>query len=157
MKNLKFLLMAALFAVAFTSCKKGDTGPAGQDGNANVQTHISYNTVYNQSGTSWTSTIFVQDITQDIVDYGAVLVYGKLEDSYFAFPMTFPRTENYATTYNYTYEMGIVRLEVTDTDMVLPDYPEFTQIKVVTIAGNGLIQGVDYTDYEQVKEAYHLE
>lgn len=75
-------LVSALFFLT-QSCKKGDTGPAGKDGNANV----TYSEWFNPT-TYTKDTIFgiwgfyhnraVTAITQPILDSGTVLVYAKL-------------------------------------------------------------------------------
>lgn len=77
------ILLLAIPVVVFFSCKKGDTGPQGPTGNANVMysdwfTPSSYikDTVfgiwgfkYNQPATA---------ITQQVLDSGTVITYGKL-------------------------------------------------------------------------------
>jgi len=161
MKNLKFLFMAALFAVAF-SCQKEVVGPPGQDGqdgNANVQsrTHILNWTI--QQNVIWAATAINSDITQDIVDNGAVLVYAKVGDVWMAIPFTYSPSTTYSTNIEVNHFLNTVRIFVADSDGILPDMPSWNEIKVVIISANGLIlnPNVDHSNYEAVKEAYQLE
>ena len=73
-----------LIALLALSCKKGDTGPAGATGTANVIysdwfTPASYkkDTVFGSYGFNYDTA--VAGITQPIVDSGTVIVFGKLD------------------------------------------------------------------------------
>jgi hypothetical protein len=82
----KYMLPAACIVVVLfiiAGCKKGDTGPQGPEGNANVIysnwfTPATYkkDTVFGIWGFSYT--MAVPAITQPILDSGAVLVFAKM-------------------------------------------------------------------------------
>ncbi|MFT3677016.1 MAG: hypothetical protein QM781_14065 [Chitinophagaceae bacterium] len=71
MKTLRFpALITMSLLLLMTSCKKGDTGPAGQDGNANVRlytySNITFTGVYN---------LQLSGISQGLMDSSMVLIY----------------------------------------------------------------------------------
>jgi hypothetical protein len=92
---LKLLIMAYLFrsfraaalagVMLLTACKKGDTGPQGPTGNANViysQWQMTNPWVASTSSTGTGKSTFYFDlaapaVTQSVVDSGTVLVYAK--------------------------------------------------------------------------------
>jgi hypothetical protein len=84
MKKYFALAIAPIVIVLLiTSCKKGDTGPQGADGNANViysnwYTPATYqkDTIFGIWGFHHTQSAPL--ITQSILDSGAVLVFGKM-------------------------------------------------------------------------------
>lgn len=71
MKTLRFpVLLFLCMAMLMSSCKKGDTGPAGEDGNANVRlftySDITFTGVYNMQ---------LSGISQGMMDSSLVLIY----------------------------------------------------------------------------------
>jgi len=67
----------------FTACKKGDTGPQGQPGTANVKYSDWFKpdvyasaTLYGMKNFTYDKT--APDITQQVLDSGMVIVFGKL-------------------------------------------------------------------------------
>jgi hypothetical protein len=88
-KNLSIKTLFQLFFIVvlsflIVSCKKGDTGPAGPKGTANVIysgwfTPATYtkDTVFGNYGFSYNKA--TTDITQQIVDSGTVITFGKLD------------------------------------------------------------------------------
>ena len=106
MKKLLQLTMIAGF-VFLTACKKGDVGPAGQngkDGNANVASQefvigpsdwTAFGT-FGQAGFGYATSIAVPYITQDILDQGAIMVYYRSinTSNYTALPFTIPINAN---------------------------------------------------------------
>ena len=75
-----FVLLVIILPATMTSCKKGDTGPAGT---ANViysgwftASPWAKDTVFDVYGFNYTQT--APGITQNILDSGAVLIFGKL-------------------------------------------------------------------------------
>lgn len=71
MKTLRFpVLLLLCMAMLMSSCKKGDTGPAGEDGNANVRlftySDITFTGVYNMQ---------LSGISQGMMDSSLVLIY----------------------------------------------------------------------------------
>lgn len=83
-KTLSQLLCATVIALLLIACQKGDTGPAGATGSANVIysswfTPASYtkDTVFGIWGFNYNETAAA--ITQPILDSGTVLTFGKLD------------------------------------------------------------------------------
>src|SRR5258708_39161036 len=80
------LFLLSLFTLLLlSSCKKGDTGPAGATGSANVIysawfTPATYlkDTVFDVYGLSYTKA--TTDITQAVLDSGVILSCGKLDE-----------------------------------------------------------------------------
>jgi len=79
--------LAMAFGLTFSSCKKAETGPAGKDGNANVQStsqvdlsSLTWTYQGGPSNDSYVSIYPTSAITQDVVDKGLVMVYIKTLD-----------------------------------------------------------------------------
>lgn len=154
-KIFKTLMIAtiALIAISTTSCQKGETGPKGSDGNANV---ISSNEVTlsssdwtlktTTSGSKYYLTIIDWPIlTKDIANKGVVMCYLKLgTDVWIALPWDdyyFFFTEGgIAINYNYNANPG------TQT------------IRLVAIPSSQLVNHPDLNikDYRQVKEIFNI-
>src|SRR5437870_4563104 len=80
MKNVKTTFQIILITITFLGCEKGDTGPqgpAGTNGNANVQssTVTISSSEWTLSGNEYDATISTSLITQAILDHGAVEVF----------------------------------------------------------------------------------
>lgn len=82
-KNLLLLISTMAVLLIITSCKKGETGPQGPTGNANVMyspwfTPATYqkDTVFGIWGFNYNQA--AASITQSILDSGTVLTFGKL-------------------------------------------------------------------------------
>ena len=75
------LLIVVIIATTFNACTKGDTGPQGSagangyNGNANVNTQTFTISSWSFNSPSYSASVTDYDITQDIVDNGAVMVY----------------------------------------------------------------------------------
>lgn len=145
-----------------TSCKKGDTGPAGtngKDGNANVvsSTITSSNWVY--TSPSWKIDFTYPAITQSIIDNGAVLVYLQVGSAYNQLPLTTYPSSTYSRTYEVSSYVGGVAIYATDSDLTQPANPGSKKFKVVVIAASGLKQNpnVNLDNYEEVKAAFNIQ
>ncbi len=97
-----------LISLLFLSCKKGDTGPAGATGTANVIysdwfTPATYkkDTVFGTYGFSADKAVTA--LTQQIVDSGTVIVFGKL-DGYVT--SVWPAAQVSALPISLTYMVG---------------------------------------------------
>lgn len=82
-KALSVLIIPAALLLAVTSCKKGDTGPQGEPGTANVQfspwfkpPSYKRDTVFGIWGYNHTQA--APGITKAVLDSGTVLTFGKL-------------------------------------------------------------------------------
>lgn len=181
-KKIKAALAAiVIMGLTFTACSgdDGEQGPAGAPGNANVNS--SNGAV---AADDWTAgailkdTLMVPEITQSVVDNGAVMVYLKIDDG--VTPNDSPWE---ALTYTraitglaiggdrvgvdmfieYGYNVGMVILSVKNTlnldlSAILQNYPPNDYLfKVVVIPPAALVEGVDVNDYDQVKMVYGIQ
>ena len=137
------LLMFSLVLV-FVSCKKGEMGPEGPqgaNGNANVVSKIFLpaNITWNQTslfGTNYvTCDLEVPEITQEVLNYGAVQVYGGFfwGQPWSALPLSY--FENGRTVhFSYGIKQGGVTLRMHYGSNAIPTASNI-QFKVVVIGG----------------------
>lgn len=145
----------------------GEDGVDGKDGNANVQ---AYN--YTVMISDWTpgeilrDTLNVLEITQEVVDNGAVILYQRRTDSttwevmphsYIAFLGGQPTTLTFQYGYNigqlFLSGMNSLNANVTPG----PVYPGNRSFKIVVIPPAAMIDGVDHSDYETLEAVYGIE
>ena len=145
----------------------GPTGPAGTNGtngtngNANV---IGTNSVsvppsnWFNSGdnTSWSTFLNVPAITQEIVDRGAVSVFFQLNTSWIALPYSNPQNHYFT---NYGFSLGAVEINISTEFGYILTSPGTNIYRVVVISPSNKIANpnTDWNDYNQVKEALHLQ
>jgi hypothetical protein len=122
--NPAFMLIVATLILS-VSCKKGDTGPAGPAGTANVMysdwfTPASYkkDTVFGAYGFNYDKA--EPAITQSIADSGTVITYGKLD--------------GYNQTIWPTAQVSVLPIAI--TYMVLPNTPNIDTWSAFVTAGN---------------------
>jgi hypothetical protein len=153
MKKLSVKLMI-LAALVMGSCTKGDPGPQGPKGNANVVTLNQVtlqNYSYNSSNRTWSTSISSASITQDIIDNGVVMVYEKFGSGWCAWNYTIA-----PTAYTCAFSPGKVELVIQNTDFSVPDNPNGMVVKVVIIPASEVSQKVNYNDFQTVKKQYQL-
>ncbi|MGA2624940.1 MAG: hypothetical protein ABSF91_13860 [Bacteroidota bacterium] len=175
----KVLLMACIlisFAVIILGCKaeKGDSGPTGPQGNANVKSKTvavtSSNWVYSTSPNEFAVNITDGDITQDIVDHGMVLVYmSNGSGAWIPLPIIgYTTGTSGGNTYDLEYKLSPVYglsgvtiwyYVVTDPFVWIPANPGSQTFKIITVASlaKASVAQVDLNNYEKVKNALHLE
>jgi hypothetical protein len=159
MKNLikTCILISALL---FNSCigEQGPQGPAGKDGNANVQSSSLTTSSWSYLSPDWYINFTYPAITQDILDKGAVLVYVQSGSNYFQLPYTFYPTSTFSRTYTFRHYLGGLSVYVTDSDLIQPDNPGLLTFKVVVIASSALAKhpNVDLNNYNEVKKTFEL-
>lgn len=161
MKNLKinYFLAVILVTVVGLGCKKeGPPGPAGKDGNANVVSSTVTVSNWTYNSPSWEGLISYGAITQEIIDRGAVLVYVNTGNSWLQLPATFYQSASYSSTILVANFTGGVAITFTDSDLVQPANPGPLTFKIVVIAPSQRIANpdLDYTNYEEVKNRFHL-
>lgn len=168
--NLKFI-MIALFTLAITACSPedgkdgidGEQGIPGQDGNANVKSFL-YEDVELKVGES--NPFAISALTQDVLDYGAVLGYITDSDGlWFPLPYSFGGNE---LNIFYMYEGALI----TNSTFALPsiDY-RFVVIEGKSSNGGKNSEGksasqviydelknagVDIKDYNAVANYYNI-
>lgn len=161
MKKAIFGLLA-LTVISFSACVRGEDGmpgPQGPPGNANVDYMIYDLSVWNYASPSFFVTLNDPQITYDIVDKGAVLVYMYAgNDQWSQLPQTFYPTSTYSETWKQFISPGQVEIDVTASDLIQPNNPGHCTFKVVTIAYRSMLQNknVDFSNFEAVKKAFNL-
>lgn len=172
MKNLKKILSLVLIAstIVIYSCskeaEKGEDGPAGVDGNANVKSILLTATFWNwDSGSSsryqtWTG---VTDISEDIAATGVVLLY-QLNPSgtgYYQLPITAPISSGVVESDYFEYGIELVQIIIQNSNLSDPisQIPTPTYYKLVTMSSTAKLANpyLDYSNYEEVKKVFNLE
>ena len=165
-----FGTFALACGLLLTNCaKKGDTGPAGPagangtNGNANVKSKTIF-----VAGSEWINTVgeskvtkLVTEITTDIVNNGAVLVYiDNGSNNWGAMPTTVADPSGLVVTFGYDIEPGKLILSATVNASVTLTATDFgnTNFRIVTISGSGKIANpnLNYNDFNAVKKAFNL-
>jgi hypothetical protein len=168
------IFFAAMFVLLLSACEgpEGPTGPKGKDGkDGNANVHFNTFTVsswnYSSTNVSWFINLSDPNITTDIVDYGAVLVYMKFGGGdwqllpYSIFTVT--STASYTTRYTIVYDVGTATIYVTDSDLTQPSNPNTARgthyFKVVTIATFGKYSStnINWQNYNDVKMKLNLD
>ena len=162
--NLIYLFVAV--SLYFAGCAKdGDTGPQGpagtngKDGNANVHTQIFTVNNWYYDAPSYGVDIVDTQITQDIADYGVVMVYvSNGGGGWTALPFTDYPSATYSSTYVFVHYFQGVTVWKTDSDLTQPLFPGSFTFKVVTISESLRIANphVNYLDYKSVQLAFGL-
>ena len=144
-------------SVMFSACTK--EGPAGKDGNANVVSSSMTALNWSYNAPNWTVSFNIASITQDIVDRGAVLAYVKVGNNFSQLPLTFYQDPAYSTSVGVLTVLGGVLVTWTDSDLTQPINPGPQVFKFVVISASSRQQhpNIDYTNYEEVKNAFNLE
>ena len=168
MKKIKMflsLLIVVIIATTFNACTKGDTGPQGSagangyNGNANVNTQTFTISSWSFNSPSYSASVTDYDITQDIVDNGAVMVYvSNGSGGWQPLPLTGYPTSTYSSTYTTVHALYTAAFYKTDSDLTQPASPGALSFKVVAIAGLAYKKHatVNWRNYEEVKAAFHL-
>jgi hypothetical protein len=145
MKIISSLFLLAAISL-FSSCSKDKYG------NTDISSKT-YTTTWTYQDPSYYCDLNVPEITQEIVDNGAVFVYmSNGNGGWAALPCAIPIDGNYSSTYTPYHAIGWVRVWKTDTDLVTLD-PGSTTFKVVVVSGHGLAQrpNVNWENYNEVK------
>lgn len=163
MKKLSVIVLALMSVFVMASCK----GPKGDPGNANVgsSTVLVRSSDWYWENTSWRVDIDYAAINVDIHDYGAVLVYMNVGDTWRQLPMTFYYTdvvEGQTIYCSSSLEVSSYRNGVsifwTENDFYDGYRPDEHRFKIVVIAASYYASRTDvnYSDYEAVKTAFQL-
>ena len=164
--------MAMVIAIGITSCKKGDkgdTGPTGINGNANVhsQTFLvlssqwTHNGTSGQQGDSYSNSQLCYWITDDIASKGAVLAYTSNDNlSWDQMPFTIPLYSGhaYSESYLFEYKLNQITFYIADSDFLTLQPSSAMYFKVVCIASSVRMANpnVNWKNYTEVKAALHL-
>lgn len=146
MKNLLFLI--GFISFILSGCQKESYG------NTDI-TSDTYTVSWVFDDPSYKTTISEPQITQDIIDNGAVMVYkSNGNGGWIALPYTLPIDNTYSSTFSYVLYDGGVTVWKTDTDLLTLD-PGTSTFKIVILSQHGLIKhpNLDLTDYKEVEKA----
>ena len=189
MKKLSLICMTILAVSFMASCRgpMGPQGPSGQDGNANVASSTvtikSSDWEWLDQYGQWAVTIDYPAITDNVYNYGAVLVYMDVDGAWSQVPLTYYyQDEIYVFDDNgnpiyddhghqlteiinceasievATLNDGGVRLFWTESDFYDGYRPDTHDFKIVAIEASLYKDrsDVDYSSYEAVKTAFQL-
>ena len=172
LKSFGLLLVMSLFTI--TSCQgpKGEPGPPGHDGNANVQSATvetkAADWFWDENALNWYLDLEWDAIDLDMVDYGAVLVYLENPDDNFygwhQLPLTLYPNDQYSTTLETIYYDYALTIFWTNSDLQQHENPcDFYDanltFKVVLIDATtyAKYQNEDLSKYENLKKLLQQE
>lgn len=152
----KSLLIFGITLISIFACTK--EGPIGPSGNANVVSSTISSSNWVLADNRWSITFTYPEITQNIIDKGAVLVYMKVGQAYNQIPLTLYSSATFSTSLQVSSFLGGVTVFWSDSDLTQPTNPGNREFKIVVIAASGLAQkpNLDFENYEAVKKAYNL-
>ncbi|MFT5144341.1 MAG: hypothetical protein ACI80V_002674 [Rhodothermales bacterium] len=162
MKNPTTSLLAFTLLLAVSGCvleeSVGPVGPQGPAGNANVFT-LNFDFLMADaaiSGGVASVQYDIVDITNNVVQEGAVLMFFRDQGTWTAMPYTFYTNAGDAVSFGFGYDLGFLEVfyETAGANpATLPD----REMKAVIIDGFGAFKaGVDLTDYEAVARYYGI-
>lgn len=160
MKNKSFLISILMIISSFIMLSSCVKGPAGEDGNANVIVTQYTIPSWIWVAPEWMAAIYWDKITSKIIENGAILVYAEINPSEYAqLPVTYPVDGSYSESIFVSAKVGSVTLSVVDSDLLTPNYPGQTKVKIVLIEGNYMKSHpeVNYSNYREVKRVFGLE
>lgn len=171
MKNLKtILILVSIISFGFFACEgpTGQQGLAGDDGiDGDNYVHSYFYEVnesdweeYDEYGTvgfGYQTNLYVPEISNFILDYGAILVYLYQDGSYFPLPSTFSYSEGqYQSSYWVAVQFENIVITVQDDDGLTVN-PGFQEFKIVVIEGaKSIPASLDLQNYKDVKAYYNL-
>lgn len=158
--TIKIMAATMLLLTTFASCKKGDTGAAGTNGNANVldNTLVIRPSDWISSSTNWEYYVDFTDgqITQDVVDNGMVSIFFSVFNGtgWQAIPYTYyyNSTTSLSFGYNYILNGGSIFINISNSSAFTFGTYVF---KIVAIGGSQrkAHPNTDWNNYDQVKAA----
>jgi hypothetical protein len=157
-------LLALAAVLTFAACDSNDF----EDGEAQV---ISRDFTFDPQDAAINGNVMSEQfnfsaITQDVVDFGAVLVYFWDQETWTALPYTYPvgpTDDEFEDTISigYAFEEGFLEIfyEASVAEVLLDEGPnEDVDMRVVVIRSNGAGKtGIDLRNYEEVVRYYGLE
>jgi hypothetical protein len=171
MKTLRLTLAGVALAAMFTGCV-GPAGPEGPQGNDGAQGPAGVNGSYATSTSNpsdWTvsGAFLIAGYNVSIVDAnadanGVIMVYFQTSSmsatQWAPLPDTYPISGTVEQTFTFNYDVGIVTLQLQNSDGSTPSAPAAFNFKVVVIPTSVLKQhpGLNTKDYEEVRQVMNL-
>ena len=158
------VLAICILAVIMIGCK-GETGPTGPQGNANVKSRLYsiWQTNYTLKSGIFISTNVCDIITHDIIQSGAVLVYNTNFTSNVTLPypytFTYDDSRGYTFSYIYSFQEGYINFMFIDSNpnSNTIDDSAIGHFRVIAISGNtSILKYIDKSDYGAVKTALNI-
>ena len=152
--TVRFLALIFPLAFAFYACG-GDEDPQIQSDTFLIEN-------WQSTGQRWYAEVSYSAITQDIIDWGAVLVYMQVSTGgYNQVPLTFYTNSSYSTTKEVSTFVSGVTLFWTDSDLIQPSNPGTQRAKVVVIPAGPLEEWVhqnpeEFKDFKEATRALEL-
>ncbi len=161
-KTIGKIMLVSITAIFLHGCagKDGAPGAQGPEGNANV-TAMSYQILSSQwayaSPNLWVDLID-PDITADIINSGAVLVYSNSVGDVTQLPFTYYPSTSYSETMSAVHYVGNVQINIVDSDGATPNAPGDLIFKVVVMSSRHMLQNphINFHDYTSVQKAFNL-
>ena len=155
MMKIKSIVFFALIAILIScnACTKGEQGPTGADGNANVYGSNYVDVNWSLDNNFYFTKIMVPEITQDILDYGLVNVFILYGNEWWSLPDI-----NGVNSTIYGFGEGYVSLINSNSDGSTPPYPAHSTFRVIVISSTYKAANptVDWNNYKEVKIALNL-
>lgn len=153
MKKNFLYLCAMIFTLALTNCSKEEYG------NTTTETNTYNSGSWVFIDPSYVTQISVPEITQGVLDNGAVLVYVETgAGQYSQLPVTLYTNTDYSSTLEVIHLLGLVQINWTDSDLIEPNMPPAMNFKIVVMSQSQIIANpnLDTTNYKEVAEALNL-
>jgi len=155
MKSRKILnlIAIAILAISISGCKK-DEQPQME---INSELYTIYN--WNWDEPYHYKEINIPEITKNVIDNGAILVYLKIPNSdiYYQIPSSWAISEGISIYFELSIEIGKIQIEMSSSNQeFLSPYP--MTFKVVVIEGNQLKLNpdVDLKNYNEVIQTFNI-
>jgi len=159
-------VIATLFVACgliFSSCKKeagpkGDTGPAGANGNANVTSYTVNTTASNWtfSAPSWSCMVNFPQLTTAIANGGVVAGYWQSGANWIPLPKVTYISSTVSSKMQYDFTTAEVHLYFTYSDNSTPPTPGTQVFRFVLIPPAMIKPNVNYDNFDDVRSAYKL-
>lgn len=171
LRKISLFFVMSLFTIVSCQGPKGEPGPPGRDGSANVQSGTvkvsAADWNWDENACNWYLDLEWDAINYNIVDYGAVLVYmenpGADSYAWHQLPLTLYPDDQYSATLETVYYDYALTIYWTNSDLQKHQNPcDFynsdMEFKVVLI--DALIfteyQNEDLSNYETVKKLFNI-
>ena len=153
------LIISILVAFVLPSCQKEEDVDIVY-GNTNMlsKTLTVYGSQWYFVDPTYIVDIVVPEITQDVVDNGAVMAYYRNGyGEWQAMPITNPMDNTYASVYAFSFWNGHVSLYKTDTDLLTLS-PTDMDVKLVIFSLKSEMENydIDWSNYSEVSAHFNL-
>lgn len=144
------------FIIFFLLGCKGEKGPAGPTGNANVKS-FQFTVTTTQWSVSVTGAIYFYQtsnlITQDIADHGTVLVYFSISGGgWVSLPNSFRNTSGDIFSVDYAYGPGGVEVVMGSSTLSSSELKQTVTFKVIVMEGTASAARIHSDNYQAISK-----